>query len=151
MLNGGGGLVPKLCLSLETPWTLACQASLSMGFPRQEYWSGWPFPSPGDLPNPRIEPLSPGSLSTELSGKPKFRITDLKNIYTTGVQQQTRGGKKRPMNLKTEQWAYPIRAVKKNEKKVKISLRNLMDNIRLTLASWDHRRRKEKKKKKAES
>ena len=51
------------------------------------------------------------------------------------------------MNLKTEQWAYPIRAVKKNEKKVKISLRNLMDNIRLTLASWDHRRRKEKKKK----
>ena len=52
----------------------------------------------------------------------------------------------RSMNLKTEQWAYPIRAVKKNEKKVKISLRNLMDNIRLTLASWDHRRRKEKKK-----
>ena len=90
--------------------------------------------------------MSPGSLSTELSGKPKFRITDLKNIYTTGVQQQARGGKKRPMNLKTEQWAYPIRAVKKNEKKVKISLRNLMDNIRLTLALWDHRRRKEKKK-----
>jgi len=38
-----------------TPWTAACQAPLSMGFPRQEYWSGLPFPSPGDLPNPGIE------------------------------------------------------------------------------------------------
>ena len=35
-----------------TPWTIAYQAPLSMGFPRQEYWSGLPFPSPGDLPNP---------------------------------------------------------------------------------------------------
>ena len=42
-----------------TPWTAACQALLSMGFPRQEYWSGLPFPSPGDLPYPRIEPRSP--------------------------------------------------------------------------------------------
>ena len=40
-------------------WTLACQASLSMGFSRQEYWSGLPFPSPGNLPNPGIEPGSP--------------------------------------------------------------------------------------------
>ena len=42
-----------------TPWTVACQAPLSMGFSRQEYWSGLPFPSPGDLPNPGIEPGSP--------------------------------------------------------------------------------------------
>ena len=42
-----------------TPWTVAYQASLSMGFSRQEYWSGLPFPSPGDLPNPEIEPRSP--------------------------------------------------------------------------------------------
>ena len=41
-----------------TPWTIACQAPLSMGFPRQEYWSGSPFSSPGDLPNPEIEPES---------------------------------------------------------------------------------------------
>ena len=40
-----------------TPWTVAHQAPLSMGFPRQEYWSGWPFPSPGDSPG--IEPVSP--------------------------------------------------------------------------------------------
>ena len=41
-----------------TPWTVAYQAPRSMGFSRQEYWSGLPFPSPGDLPNPGIEPGS---------------------------------------------------------------------------------------------
>ena len=41
------------------PWTVACQAPLSMGFPRQEYWSGFLFPSAGDLPNPVIKPVSP--------------------------------------------------------------------------------------------
>ena len=41
------------------PHTVACQAPLSKEFPRQEYWSGSPFPFPGDLPNPRIEPASP--------------------------------------------------------------------------------------------
>ena len=41
-----------------TPWTVAFQASLSMGFPRQEYWSDLPFPSPGELPDPEIEPAS---------------------------------------------------------------------------------------------
>ena len=45
-----------------TPWTVACQAPLSTGFSRQEYWSGLPFPSPGDLPNPGIEPESPSWL-----------------------------------------------------------------------------------------
>ena len=42
-----------------TPWTVAHQAPLSMGFSRQKYWSGLPFPSPGDIPNPGIEPRSP--------------------------------------------------------------------------------------------
>ena len=42
-----------------TAWTIACQALPSMGFSRQEYWSGLPFPSPGDLPDPGIEPGSP--------------------------------------------------------------------------------------------
>ena len=42
-----------------TPWAVAGQAPLSMGFSRQEYWSGLPFPSPGDLPDPGIEPRSP--------------------------------------------------------------------------------------------
>ena len=44
--------------SFETPWTVAHQAPLSMGFSRQEYWSGLPFPSPGDLPDPGVEPTS---------------------------------------------------------------------------------------------
>ena len=43
----------------ETPWTIAYQVLPSKGFSRQEYWSGLPFPSPGDLPNPGIEPASP--------------------------------------------------------------------------------------------
>ena len=51
-------LVAKLCLTLETPWTVARQVPLSMGFCRQ-YWSRLPFPSPGDLPDPRIKPASP--------------------------------------------------------------------------------------------
>ena len=51
-------LVTKSCPTLATPWTVASQAPLSMGFSRQEYWSGLPFPSPGDRPNPRIEPQS---------------------------------------------------------------------------------------------
>ena len=44
---------------LATPWTVALQAPLSMQFSRQEYWSGLPFPSPGDLPDPGFKPASP--------------------------------------------------------------------------------------------
>ena len=54
-----GGLVAKLYPTFATPWTVACQALLSMGFSRQEYWSGLSFPSPGDPPNSGIEPTSP--------------------------------------------------------------------------------------------
>ena len=57
-----------------TPWTVAYQASPSMGFSRQEFWSGLPFPSPGDLPNPGIElrslALEADALTSELPGKP---------------------------------------------------------------------------------
>ena len=53
-----GGLVTKSNLTLVTPWTVAHQAPLSKGFSRQEYWSGLPFPSPGDLPNRGVEPRS---------------------------------------------------------------------------------------------
>ena len=48
-----------------TPWTVACQAPLSMEFPGQEYWSGVPSPPPGDLPNPGIEPSSPKSAALQ--------------------------------------------------------------------------------------
>ena len=53
------GLVAKLCSTLVIPWAIAHQAPPSMGFPRQEYWSELPLPSPGDLPKPGIEPVSP--------------------------------------------------------------------------------------------
>ena len=53
---GGGGLVTKLCPTLVTQRTVAHQAPMSMGFPRQEYWSGLPFPFPRDLPDPEIKP-----------------------------------------------------------------------------------------------
>ena len=59
---------------IATPWTVARQAPLSMEFSRQEYWSGLPFPSLGDLPDPGIEPGSPAlqadSLPPESPGKP---------------------------------------------------------------------------------
>ena len=65
-----GGLVAKLCLTLAILWTVACQSPLSMGFSRQEYRSGLPFPSPGDFPDPGTESWSPAlqadSLLTEL-------------------------------------------------------------------------------------
>ena len=58
-----------------TLWTVAYQASPSMGFSRQEYWSGLPFPSPGDLPDPGIEPWFPTleveALTSGPPGKPK--------------------------------------------------------------------------------
>ena len=68
--------------SFVTLWTAACQAPLSMGFPRQEYWGGLPFPSPGDLPHPGIEPWSSTGqadpLPTELSEKPSPILPGLK-------------------------------------------------------------------------
>ena len=52
-----------------TPWTVAHRAPLSMRFSRQEYWSGFPFPSPGDLPNPGIEPGSPALQADTLTSE----------------------------------------------------------------------------------
>ena len=57
-----------------TPWTVARQAPLSMGFPRQEYWSGLLFPPPGDLPDPGIEPTSPSSLALQANSLPLNHI-----------------------------------------------------------------------------
>ena len=60
-------LAAQSCLILATPWTVARQVPLSMGFPRQECWSGLPFSSSGDFPNPGIESTS--RVSPGLSGK----------------------------------------------------------------------------------
>ena len=78
------GLIDAWCFShqavfdLVTPRTVTCYASLSMGFSRKEYWSRLPFPSPGDLPDPGIEPRSPAlqtdTLLSEPPGKPYIYI-----------------------------------------------------------------------------
>ena len=78
------------CLTLCDPQTVACQPPLSMEFSRREYWSGLPFPSPGDLPNPGVEPGSPAlqvdTLPSKPSGKPKEALQNSKrNSITTTI------------------------------------------------------------------
>ena len=64
-------LVTQSCPTLgNSPWTVAHQAHLSMEFSKQEYWNGLPFPSPGDLPNPGIEPRSPTLQADALLSEP---------------------------------------------------------------------------------
>ena len=76
-------LVAKSCLTLlRLWWTVACQAPPSMGFPRQGYWSGLPFPTPEDLPDPGIQSASPvlqdDCLSLSLQGSLKFTLHFIK-------------------------------------------------------------------------
>ena len=78
----------------ETPGTAAHQAPLPMGFPRQEHWSGLPFPSPGDLPDPGIQPGSPASaggfFTTEPPGKPPHRSKACFRFHNPNVVLQIR-------------------------------------------------------------
>ena len=77
-----------------TPWTVVCQAPLSMGFSRQEYWRGLPFPSPGNLPNSDIKPTAPelhaDSLPAEPWGKSARAMGGLKNQAKKQKQNQSR-------------------------------------------------------------
>ena len=83
-------LVTKWCPPLATPWTVAHQAPLSMGFPRQEYWSESPFPFPRDLPSPGTEPscltLQADSLPLSHLGSQVNQRLELDNLQTiTGI------------------------------------------------------------------
>ena len=87
MREGGRGRGVGL---FATPWTVAHQAPLPVEFPRQEYWSGLPFPSPGDLYKPGIEPVSLASpalagrfFTAELPGKPQKELVDFRQITTS--------------------------------------------------------------------
>ena len=104
---GGGGLVAKSCSTLATPMTVACQAPLSMGFSRQEYWSGLPFPSPGNLSNPGIKPGSPplqaDSSLSESPGKPQFNKKNRKNFEQN---KQVLGLFNNPINQKGKSHEY---------------------------------------------
>ena len=76
--------VAQSCPTVCDPWTVAHQAPPSMGFSRQEYWCGLPFPSPGDLPNPGIKPRSPtlqaDTLTSAPPGKPKDTLKYLQEF-----------------------------------------------------------------------
>ena len=80
-LEYGGCLVTKSCLTLATPQTVLWQAPLSMGFSRQEYWSGLPFPSPGDFPHPVIKPRSPALWTDSLPAELQGLEIILKSVY----------------------------------------------------------------------
>ena len=75
--------------SFATLWAIACQAPLSMEFPRQEYWSGLPFPSPGDLPDQGIEPMSPalagGFFTSEPTGKAILQLYLVNKTIALGL------------------------------------------------------------------
>ena len=74
-----------LRLTLETPRTAACQSPLSMGFPRQEYWNGLPFPFPRDLPNLGTEPVCPAdSLPLNYKGSPDILVKHLLKLRLKG-------------------------------------------------------------------
>ena len=84
--------IAQSCLTVCYPWTVAHQAPLSMGFSRQEYWSGSPFPSPGDLPDPGIKPRSPTSQADTLTsappGKPLNTVSQKTSYRDTELQIQ---------------------------------------------------------------
>ena len=76
------------CVQLfATPWTTAYQAPPSMGFSRQEYWSGLPFPSPGDLPDPGIEPWSPAFQADTLTSEPPGKSLFQKKLSVIQISQ----------------------------------------------------------------
>ena len=73
-----------------TPWTIAYQAPPSMGFSRQEYWSGLPFPSPEELPNPGIEPRSPALQADTLTSEPPGKLLEEKPLIIILQELHTR-------------------------------------------------------------
>ena len=88
-----------------TPWTVAYQASPSMGFPRQEYWSGLPFLSPGGLPNPGIEPRSPALQADALPSAPPAKLNIgythylKERIHTLNRMQKNKNKNKKHLDL----------------------------------------------------
>ena len=78
------------CVQLfTTPWTVVNQAPPSMGFSRQEYWSGLPFPSPGDLPDPGIEPGSPALQADALPSEPPGKFKSNQHLLWAGIKPAT--------------------------------------------------------------
>ena len=74
--------------SFAIPWTVSHQAPLSVGFSRKEYWSGLPFPSPGALPNPEIEPMSPALADRFFTAEPSGKPLGFKNTVQLTVEEK---------------------------------------------------------------
>ena len=91
-----------------TPWTEAYQASPSMGFSRQEYWSGLPFSFPGDHPHPGIEPgfpaLEADALTSEPPGKPSVYLVYFKNLYQYLTVLYTKSFKVQIEQISAKNW-----------------------------------------------
>ena len=77
----GGGVAPQSCL---TPWTVVHQASLSMGIPKQEYWSGLPCPPPRDLPDPEMEPMFLAWQVDSFTTEPPEKVISLFGVVLKG-------------------------------------------------------------------
>ena len=88
--GGGDGLVTNSGPTFVTPWTVAHQAPPSMGFSRQEYWSGLPFPSPGDLPDPGIKPRSPALQADALPSEPPGKLRSDYFKLSPEIRSETR-------------------------------------------------------------
>ena len=73
-----------------TPWAVALQVSSSMGVPRQEYWSGLPFPSPGDLPNPGIKLRAPGLANKFFTAEPTGYTEKIFTSLVIGIKNNMR-------------------------------------------------------------
>ena len=84
-----GGLVAKLCLTLVIPRTVAYQAPLSMVFSRQDYWSGLPFPSLGDLPDPGIESGSSALQADDLLTEKRWMSTEELMVLNCGAGEDS--------------------------------------------------------------
>ena len=93
--------------SFATPWTVASQAPLSMGFSKQEYWSGFPFPSLGDLPNPVTEPRSPALLETSLVAQTVKRLSKMRETWVRSLGREESLEKEMATHSSMVAWRIP--------------------------------------------
>ena len=127
-----------------TPWTVARQAPLSMGFPRQEYWSGLPFAFPGDFPNSGIKPGPPSlqadSLPSEPPWKPVFFFEN-KRLFPYRNKEIQKGKKKKPIakaNIWQRNCMYHLNKLVKRIEDYSKQLRDRLEDIKHDIQHTKH-------------